>query len=196
MPGEARAWACRHLSLWLHYLSTIDSFASYADKRGRHGRVTIGILRVIIALSLFGSLLAQTVIVPLLWIDLADAPIVGKITLVSIAVIGVLSMQVFAICVWQLLTLVRRGSVFSTAAFRYVNVIIGSIVTASVAVFALSVLLREGQAAPGIVAIVFGFSVVLAGMALLVVVMKSLLAQAIERENEAVRLRSEMNEVI
>lgn len=160
------------------------------------GNVTIGVLRAIIALSLVGSVLVQTVIVPLLWMDLTDAPIVGKIALVSIVVIGVLAMQVFAVCVWQLLTLVRRGSVFSTAAFRYVNVIIGSIVTASLAVFALAVLLREGEVAPGIVAIVCGFSLVLAGMALLVLVMKNLLAQAIDRENEALRLRSEMNEVI
>jgi Protein of unknown function (DUF2975) len=160
------------------------------------GQVTIGILRVIIALSLLGSVVVQVVIVPLLWMDLAEVPAVVRVTAVSIVVIGVLAMQVFAVCVWRLLTLVRRGSVFSTAAFRFVDVIIGSIVTASAAVVGLSVLLREGHAAPGIVAIVFGFSIVLAGMALLVVIMKNLLRQAIDREDEAARLRSEMNEVI
>ena len=41
-----------------------------------------------------------------------------------------------------------------------------------------------------------GASLVLGGMALLVVVMKMLLRQAIEREDEARALRSELDEVV
>ena len=61
---------------------------------------------------------------------------------------------------------------------------------------AVGVLLAPGQIAPGVVGLVCGAAWVLAGMALLVVVMRTLLAQAIARENEARMLRAELNEVI
>jgi len=157
---------------------------------------TILALRVVIAVSLAGSLVVQVVIVPLLWADLAGVPLGARITLTVLAVAGVLTMQVFAVCVWQLLTMVRRGSVFSPAAFRYVDVIIGAVVGAAVVVFALAALLAAGRAAPGVVGIVGGFSIVLTGMAMLVVVMRTLLTQAIDREAEARALRSELDEVI
>jgi Protein of unknown function (DUF2975) len=38
---------------------------------------------------------------------------------------------VVAVCVWRLLTRVRRGTVFSDAAFRYVDVIFVAVGTAS-----------------------------------------------------------------
>jgi hypothetical protein len=160
------------------------------------GNATILVLRVIIALSLLGSLFVQTVIVPLVWMDLEGEVLWGRIFLVVAAVLGVATMQVFAVCVWQLLTKVRRGSVFSEGSFRYVDVIIGAVVAAAVIAFALAVVLAIGPTAPGVVGLVCGASLVLGGMALLVVVMKALLRQAIEREREALRLRAELNEVI
>jgi len=160
------------------------------------GTITIWVLRVIIALSLAGSLLVQTVIVPLLWVDLGGTVLWARIAVAAIAVLGVLAMQVFAVCVWRLLTLVRRGSVFSRAAFRYVDVIIGAIAAAALLTFAFAVVLAPGDAAPGVVGLVCGAALVLAGMALLVVVMRMLLAQAIDRENEARSLRDELDGVI
>ncbi|TDN91086.1 DUF2975 domain-containing protein [Microbacterium sp. BK668] len=160
------------------------------------GGSTIWVLRVVIALALAGSLLVQTMIVPALWFDLEGETMWGRITVVSIAMLGVVSMQIFAVCVWQLLTKVRRGSVFSESSFSYVNVIIGAIAAASVLVFTLAVLLAPGETAPGIVGLVCGAALVLAGMALLVVVMKALLRQAIAREREVRMLRSELDEVI
>ena len=160
------------------------------------GRLTILTLRVVIALSLAGSLVVQTVIVPLLWQDTEGGELWRRITLMVIIVFGVLTMQVFAVCVWQLLTLVRRGAVFSPAAFKWVNIIIGSIIAAAIALFGLAVLMALGEAAPGAVGIVCGFSLALFGMALLVVVMRMLLRQAIDRDAEARALRSEMDEVI
>lgn len=159
-------------------------------------RRTILTLRVVIALSLAGSLLVQTVIVPLLWADLEGAPLWGRIALVSIAVLGILTLQVFAVCVWRLLTLVRRDAAFSPAAFRYVDVIIASIVAAAVLAFALAVVLAPGGAAPGIVGLICGASLVLGGIALLVVVMRRLLVQAIHHEAEARTLRAELDEVV
>ena len=160
------------------------------------GKTTIIALRIVIALALAGSLFVQTVIVPLIWIDLEGAVLWGRIAFVVIAVLGVATMQVFAVCVWQLLSKVRRGSVFSPSSFRYVDVIIGAVAAAAVLVFALAVVLAPGGTAPGIVGLISGAALVLAGMALLVVVMRTLLSQAIERENEATALRSELDEVI
>ncbi|WP_248239927.1 DUF2975 domain-containing protein [Microbacterium kunmingense] len=160
------------------------------------GKKTILALRVIIALSLVGSLIVQTVIVPLLWIDLDGAPAWARVSIAVLTVLGVLTLQIFAVCVWKLLTMVRRGAVFTPAAFRYVDVIIGAVIAASVVTFAFAIVLRFGEAAPGIVGLISGFALVLAGMALLVVVMRMLLTQAIAREVEAGRLRAELDEVI
>lgn len=159
-------------------------------------KVTVLALRVVIAVALAGSLVVQTMIVPAMWFDLEGEALWGRIALVVIAVLGVMTMQVFAVCVWQLLTKVRRGSVFSESSFAYVHVIVGAIVAAAVLAFVLAVLLSFGETAPGIVGLVCGASLVLAGMALLVVVMKTLLRQAIQRDDEARALRTELDEVV
>lgn len=160
------------------------------------GQTKIVILRVVIALALLGSLVVQTVLVPLIWIDLDGSPLWLRVGFVTIAVLGVLTMQVFAVCVWMLLTKVRRGSIFQPSSFRYVDVIIGAIAAAAVLAFALAVLFAPTDIAPGLVALVCGAALVLGGMALLVVVMKALLRQAIDREAEAQTLRDELGEVI
>lgn len=159
-------------------------------------RTTITVLRVVIALALAGSLVVQTVIAPLLWIDLIDTPAWFRVSFVVIVVLGVVSMQVFAVCVWMLLTKVRRGSIFQSSSFRLVNVIIGAMAAAALLILAFAFVLAPSEIAPGIVALVCGAALVMAGVALLMVVMKALLRQAIERENEAQTLRSELGEVI
>jgi hypothetical protein len=160
-------------------------------------KATIIVLRVVIAIALLGSVVVQALIVPLLWLDLGAEELWGRIALVSLVVLGVATLQVFGVCVWMLLTKVRRGSIFSESSFRYVNVIIGAILAAAALTWILAALLAPGSTAPGLVALIGGAGVVLAGMALLVVVMKALLRQAIDREAEARSLRSELdNEVI
>ncbi len=157
----------------------------------------IVVLQVVIAIALVGSVAVQALIAPLLWLDLAEEELWGRIFLVGVVVLGVATMQVFGICVWMLLNKVRRGSIFSESSFRYVDVIIGAILAAAALALALAIVLAPGQTAPGIVGLVCGAALVLAGMALLMVVMKALLRQAIERETEAQTLRSELdNEVI
>lgn len=159
-------------------------------------RLTILALRIVIALCLAGSLFVQVVIVPLLWADLENAPLWGRISLVVIMVLGIATMQVTAVCVWQLLSMVRKGSVFSHAAFRYVDVIFASVAAASVLTFALAVILAPGGTAPGIVGLICGISLAVAGAALVVLVLRMLLTQALERDAEAQHLRSELDEVI
>lgn len=160
------------------------------------GNAMILALRIVIALALIGSVVVQVMIVPAIWLDLVGAPLPARITFVSIIVLGVVTMQVFAVCVWMLLTKVRRGSVFSESSFVYIDVIVGAISTAAVLGFAMGVLLSFGEAAPGLVGLICGAGLVLGGMALLVVVMKALLRQAIDREREARALRAELDEVV
>lgn len=160
------------------------------------GKLAILALRIVIALALTGSLIVQVVLVPLIWADLNEAPADLRLLFVVVVILGLLTMQVSAVCVWRLLTMVRRGSVFSSAAFRFVNVIIWSIVAASVLTFVVAVLLAPGDVAPGIVGLICGASLVIAGVALIVVVLRALLVQAVDREAEARQLRSELIEVI
>ncbi|MCR2792812.1 DUF2975 domain-containing protein [Microbacterium sp. zg.Y625] len=160
------------------------------------GTLVIGALRVVLAVSFAGALFVQAVMVPLLWVDLEGAPDAARVTAVVIVVLGIMTLQVCAVCIWQLLSMVRRGSVFSSRAFRYVDVMVGAILTAAVLVFALAVLLAPGEVAPGIVGLICGAALVIGGVALVVYVLRMLLAQAVEREAEARRLRSELSEVI
>ncbi|MCR2800924.1 DUF2975 domain-containing protein [Microbacterium sp. zg-Y818] len=160
------------------------------------GAFVIGALRVVLAVSFAGALFVQAVMVPLLWVDLEGAPDAARVTAVVIVVLGIMTLQVCAVCIWQLLSMVRHGSVFSSRAFRYVDAMIGAILTAAVLVFALAVLLAPGEVAPGLVGLICGAALVIGGVALVVYVLRMLLAQAVEREVEARRLRSELSEVI
>lgn len=163
----------------------------------------IRVLRVIIALALVGSALVQCVLVPLIWIDMDEAPLGIRIPLVLILVLGVGTMQFTGVCIWRLLTMVRRGTVFSDAAFRYVDVVIGAIATASFLTFGIAVLARfsnhsvVGDAvAPGLVGLICGAALVIAGVAVLVLVLRILLAQAVALDHTAKHLQSELDEVI
>lgn len=156
----------------------------------------IVLLKTVIALSLAGSLLTQTVIMPLVWLDLDGEPLWFRIAIVVIGVAWIASLQVSAVCIWRLLTLVRRGTVFSAAAFRYVDIVIGAVAAASVLTLALAVTLAPGDTAPGLVGLVCGAALVTAGVALVIVVMRALLSQAVAREGETRRLRAELDEVI
>jgi hypothetical protein len=161
------------------------------------GNVTVLALRVVLALALAGSLFVQAVMVPLFWMDLDEAPAGVRTSLVVIVVLGIATMQVSAVCVWRLLTMVRRGTVFSHAAFRYVDIVIGAVAAASALTFGMAVTLAPGDAvAPGIVLLICGASLVVAGVALIVLVLRMLLAQAVARDAEAHHLQAELNEVI
>ncbi|MTE23228.1 DUF2975 domain-containing protein [Microbacterium sp. ZXX196] len=100
-------------------------------------------LKAVIALALAGSVAVQAVVLPLAWLDAAGsgaAPWQAAL-LIGILGCGILTMRVFAVCVWRLLTLVRREAVFSEGAFRYV----GAFVAAAALAAALGVLLRPGR---------------------------------------------------
>jgi len=164
------------------------------------GTLTILALRVVLVASLAGSLFVQCVMMPLLANDMSGAdPEVLRLRtpLIVILVLGIVTIQVVMVCIWRLLTMVRRGTVFSHAAFRYVDVMIGSVAVASLLTFTLGAILAPGETvAPGFVLLVGGAGVVVAGIALLILVMRALLAQAVARDAEANHLKAELDEVI
>lgn len=160
-------------------------------------------LRMVIAAALVGSVVVQGAMVALLWFDTDEAPTGIGIMLVIIGVLGVVTLQVVAVCVWRLVTMVSRGTVFSLAAFRYVDLVIGAISAAAVLMFAVAVVARFAnhatpgdEVAPGLVGLICGFALVAAGVALVVYVMRSLLAQAVALDSTAKHLQSELDEVI
>ncbi|MFC0532003.1 DUF2975 domain-containing protein [Phytohabitans kaempferiae] len=164
------------------------------------GKVTILALRIVLAMVLAGTLFVQAVMVPLLAIDLGESEpdvVHVRTPLVVIAVLGVLTIQVTVVCVWRLLTMVRRGTVFSHAAFRWVDIVIGAVSAASLLAFGLGVTLAPGEAVPpGMVLLIGGGGLMVAGVALIVLVLRMLLAQAVARDAEAHHLRAELDEVI
>jgi hypothetical protein len=157
-------------------------------------------LRAVLALTLAGSVFVQVVMVPLMAIDLEEAdPDVAhlQVPFAVIMILAIATAQVTLVCVWRLVTLVREGRVFSPDAFRYVDVMIGAAGAAALLAFALAVVLAPGDAVPpGMVLLVCGGALVAAGIGLVVLVLRTVLAQAISRDVEAHDLRAELDEVI
>jgi hypothetical protein len=162
------------------------------------GTLTVLALRVVLGMMLAGSLFVQAVMVPLLAIDLSGGELEDvRIPLVVIILLGIVTVQVVVVCVWRLLTMARRGTVFSHAAFRYVDVVIGAAVAACLLTLGLGVALAPGEAvAPGVVLLIGGVAVMAAGIALIVLVLRMLLAQAVARDAEAHHLQAELAAVI
>jgi len=160
------------------------------------GKLAVGALRAVLAVVLAGTVFVQASMV---W-ALATDPEDGSLPLTPLRVVtilGMASVQVALVCVGRLVAMVRRGTVFSHAAFRYVDVMIGAIVAAALVWFAVTALNAPGQRAdPGVTLIMGGVGVAILGVALLVLVLRMLLAQAVARDVEASQLRAELNEVI
>ena len=162
------------------------------------GTLTVLALRIVLALMLAGSLFVQAVMVPLMAIDLSGGELEDvRVPLVVITLLGIVTVQVVVVCVWRLLTMARRGTVFSHAAFRYVDVVIGAAAVACLLTLGLGVTLAPGEAvAPGVVLLIGGLAVIAAGIALIVLVLRMLLAQAVARDAEAHHLQAELAAVI
>jgi hypothetical protein len=160
------------------------------------GKLTVHALQAVLVLVLAGTLFVQASMVVALAIKPDDGPLPLTAFRV-ITILGMVSVQVAGVCVWRLVTMVRRGTVFSDAAFRYVDIVIGAIVSAALVWFAVTAINAPGQRDdPGVTLIMGGIGVAILGVALIVLVLRMLLAQAVARDVEAVRLRAELDEVI
>ena len=162
------------------------------------GKLTVHALRAVLTVVLTGSVLIQVLMV---WTLISgDDPEDGSLPLTSlrlITILGVVTVQVALVCVWRLVTMVRRGTVFSHAAFRYVDIVIGAIVAAALVWFTVTAINAPDQRDdPGVTLIMSGIGVGILGVALIVLVLRILLAQAVARDVEATQLKAELNEVI
>ena len=160
------------------------------------GKLTVYALRAVLLLVLAGTGLVQALMVWALATEHED----GSLPLTALRVItilGLVSVQVALVCVLRLVTMVRRGTVFSHAAFRYVDGVIGAIVAGALVWFAVTAVNAPGQRDdPGVTLIMGGVGVAILGVALIVLVLRMLLAQAVARDVEASQLRAELDEVI
>jgi hypothetical protein len=162
------------------------------------GKLTVHALRAVLTVVLTGTVLIQVLMV---WTLISgNDPEDGSLPLTSlrlITILGMVTVQVALVCVWRLVTMVRRGTVFSHAAFRYVDIVIGAIVAAALVWFTVTAINAPGQRDdPGVTLIMGGIGVAILGVALIVLVLRMLLAQAVARDVEATQLKAELNEVI
>ncbi|MEV5970428.1 DUF2975 domain-containing protein [Streptomyces sp. NPDC051921] len=162
------------------------------------GKLTVRALRAVLAVVLAGTVLVQALMA---WTLISgNDPEDGSLPLTPLRVITILGMasaQVALVCVWRLVTMVRRGTVFSHAAFRYVDGVIGAIVAAALLWFAVTGINAPGQRDdPGVTVIMGGIGLAILGVALIVLVLRMLLAQAVARDVEATQMRAELDEVI
>ena len=162
------------------------------------GKLAVGALRAVLGVVLIGTVFVQAGMV---WALVSkNDPEDGTLPLTSLRVItilGMVSVQVALVCVGRLVTMVRRGTVFSHAAFRYVDIVIGAIVAAALVWFTVTALNAPGQRDdPGVTVIMAGVGVAILGVALIVLVLRMLLAQAVARDVEATRMQTELDQVI
>ncbi|MFE9428324.1 DUF2975 domain-containing protein [Kitasatospora sp. NPDC006697] len=162
------------------------------------GRLTVRALHAVLAVVLTGSVLVQVLMV---WALVSGKDQEGgSLPLTALRVITILGIgtaQVALGCVWRLVAMVRRGTVFSHAAFRYVDGITGAIVAAALAWFAVTAVNAPGQRDdPGVTGIMCGIGVAILAVALIVRVLRMLLAQAVARDVEAARMQAELATVI
>ncbi|MFE9820045.1 DUF2975 domain-containing protein [Streptomyces sp. NBC_00236] len=162
------------------------------------GKLTVGALRVVLVVVLAGTVFVQAGMV---WALVGgNDPEDGSLPLTPLRVctiLGMVAVQVALVCVWRLVTMVRRGTVFSHTAFRYVDVMIGAIVAAALVWFTVTAVNAPGQRDdPGVTVIMGGVGVAILGVALIVHVLRMLLAQALARDVEAAQMQAELDEVI
>ncbi|GAA3027088.1 DUF2975 domain-containing protein [Kitasatospora albolonga] len=155
------------------------------------GRFTVRALRAVLGVVFTGTVLLQVLMV---WTLVSGSdPEDGTMPLAAlrvIVVLGMLAAQVALHAVWRLVAMVRRGTVFSHAAFGHVNRVIGSIVAVALLWFVVTGINAPGQREdPGVTVIMAGIGLAILGVALVVLVLRMLLDQATQ-------LRAELDEVI
>ncbi|MFF8833165.1 DUF2975 domain-containing protein [Streptomyces sp. NPDC015131] len=157
--------------------------------------VFIGILRAgIIAAILFG-LFGQAVVIPTAAADEVDrfppyAPFATPY--VTVAILGIVCVQVALVAVWRLLSMVEVDSIFTSRAFRWVDVIIGSSLVATLLAVGVSGHLAladipfpdDGMEALGALAAAVGTAAVGASFVMVMVIMRGLLRKATHLQTE------------
>jgi len=151
-------------------------------------RLTIVSLKALIAVLLALLLICQTVVVPTIAANMATMlPPLAWLQWPGVIAAGifVLCLQVTLVCVWRMLSLVREGIIFNARAFRYVDIILGSIVVATVIVLGSLITISSAQAGSPSIALLGVLGIIVGSMlALLVVVLRGLLRKASQLESD------------
>ncbi|WP_030896404.1 DUF2975 domain-containing protein [Streptomyces sp. NRRL F-5053] len=158
-------------------------------------RVLTAVLRAGIAAALAVGLFGQIVVIPTTAADEADvfppyAPYV--VPYATVAILGVLCVQVALVAVWQLLAMVERDALFSPRAFRWVDTVIGAAAVATLLALGVSGHLAvaeipspdDGMDVVGALVAASGCAVVGAAFVMLTLVMRGLLRKATDLETE------------
>lgn len=104
---------------------------------------------------------------------------------ILIAVVFLLCVQLALVCVWRLLSLVRASTIFSKDAFKWVDGILFLVVAATVIILGSFIALQAAGVASGPVNVMCTLGAILGtGLALLVVVLRGLLRQASQLEQD------------
>jgi len=143
--------------------------------------VLFGVLVVFQTLSLPGGIAYHTQQNP------HDAPLRWPLT--AIAVFLVLCVQVVLVATWQLLTLVKKDRIFTTASLKWVDLIVWAIAAAWLVFVGMLLFVGFNADDPGMPMVLFLITVGITVLGLLMVVMRALLRQA-------TTLRSDMEAVI
>lgn len=151
-------------------------------------RTTILVLKTLIGVLLAMLLFCQIVVVPQVagqsarrYGEIAYLEIPG--TLVGLAFL--LCVQVVLVCVWRLLSLVRRDSIFSERAFPDVDVSLAAVGFATLLVLAALVTFTvTGVSTASITLLCLLGVVVGVGLCLLIVVLRGLLKKASQLEHD------------
>lgn len=156
-------------------------------------RFAVDVLRMLLIGSLVVILFLQLIGLPWLSGVLAeDLPgeAYMRWPILALAIIGLGCVQVGIVCTFRLLGFTRRGEVFSPRALRWVDGIITAFLAASLVCLATIIYQSSTVAGPPGWMLLLLFGVLTGiGMALLMVVMRTLLVQA-------TTLRTEMDTVI
>src|SRR5690625_3588066 len=139
-------------------------------------RVVIEVLRVMLGGALLLILLAQAVLLPWLSGDVArelPAEAYMRWPILTLAILGLLCVQIVIVCTERLLTFTRTDRVFSPDALRWVNGIIGGFLGGSVVCLATLVYQSFTVAGPPLWGLLLICGVLAGiGLALLMVVMR------------------------
>ncbi len=156
-------------------------------------RIALELLRILLLGTLLVIVVLQVIGLPWLsGIMAQDLPAEAHMRwpVLVLAIIGLGCVQVGIVCVLRLLGFTRRGEVFSRAALRWVDGIIGAFLAASLVCLATIVYQSFTIGGPPVWMLLLLFGILAGiGMALLMMVMRTLLVQA-------TALRTEMDVVI
>lgn len=151
-------------------------------------RLVIDLLRVLLVGALLLILVVQAVYLPLLSGEIArDLPAEAHMRwpILTLAILGLLCVQAVIVCTVRLLGFTRADRVFSLDALRWVNGIIGAFIGGSLVCLTTILYQNATVAGPPIWSLLLVCGVFAGvGLALLMVVMRTLLVRATTLKNE------------